>query len=211
MAEENKTQTLDDSTTASDPGQIKLSMSKFRVLRPDLFGLSGILISIRKFIRGGLSERIYAEEHLQFGDSRAAVVIAAGPLLIAAYTDELDCIALLRFPDDFTHAYTLSPGERLLTVNTYKDNSEYDSDLIIGPRMLNRWSGFYPLIAEFLTDDQKRLAERKSQINEKEWRRAEKMGRDYLKRYPGVARDGRPVYSSYPAAIPTDAGETGSK
>lgn len=211
MAEENKKQTLDGSTTASDPGQIKLSLSKFRILRPDLFGLSGILISIRKFFRGGLPERVYAEEHLQFGDSRAAVVITAAPLLIAAYTDELDCIAMLRFPDEFIHTYKLSPGDRLLTVNTYKDDSEYDSDLIIGPKMLNRWSGFYPLIADFLTEDQKRLAERQSQINEKEWRRAEKMGRDYLKRYPGVARDGRPVYSSYPAAIPTDTNETGEK
>ena len=38
-------------------------------------------------------------EHLEHGDSRAAIVISTDPeLLIAAYTDELDCIAMLRLP-----------------------------------------------------------------------------------------------------------------
>jgi len=37
--------------------------------------------------------------HLKMGDSRAAVVISIHPkLVIAAYTDELDCVAMLQFP-----------------------------------------------------------------------------------------------------------------
>ena len=39
---------------------------------------------------------------------RAAVVIAVKPLLIAAYTDELDCIAMLHFPEELAAEYALA-------------------------------------------------------------------------------------------------------
>lgn len=197
-----KTRTLDDTTSASDPGQINLSHPKLRILRPDLYGISGILKSVLAFFRIGFPERIYIEEQLQCGDSRAAVVISTAPLLIAAYTDELDCIAMLRFPDDFVHQYKLSDGKRLLTVNCYGNSEDYDPDLIPGSEMIKRWTGFHPLIADFLTDNYDRIRMRKEQISEKEWQRTRMMGKEYLNRYPGMARDGRPVYASVPAVIP---------
>src|SRR5262249_51250149 len=83
-------------------------------------------------------ERIYIEEQLQHGDSRAAIVVCTAPLLVAAYSDELDCIAMLRFPNTFAEEYKLWVGSRLLTVNTYGRGQKYDEDLILGPNLIER-------------------------------------------------------------------------
>lgn len=165
--------------------------------------MSGIWESILVFFRLVWPQRIYIEEQLQCGDSRAAVVVSVNPLLVAAYTDELDCVAILRFPNEFIHQYRLSIGTRLMTVNTYKTQEmspEYDPDLILGPLLIQRWTGFHPIIADFVTDDYDRLEARKKQINEDEWQRTKAMGTEYIKRRPGIARDGRPVLSSIPVA-----------
>ena len=200
MSTGNRTRTLDDSTFATDPGQIRLSHKKLRVLRPDLYGIRGLWQTVLAFFRLAWPQRTYIEEQLQCGDSRAAVVISTSPLTIAAYTDELDCIAMLHFPAEFVDRYHLSKGTRLLTVNCYGSLPEYDPDLILGPNLIQRWTGFHPVIAEFLTDDDDRVDARKQQITEDEWQRALTMGREYAKRYPNVARDGRPVYSATPAS-----------
>ena len=199
MSAGNRTKTLDDSTFATDPGQIRLSRNKLRVLRPDLYGLRGLWQSILAYFRLGWPQRTYIEEQLECGDSRAAVVISTSPLLIAAYTDELDCVAMLRFPGEFVDQYQLSKGTRLLTVNCYGSLPDYDPDLILGPKLIKRCTGFHPLIADFLTDDGERVEARKKQISEDEWQRALDMGTEYARRYPRVARDGRPVYSATPA------------
>ena len=53
-------------------------------------------------------------------------------ILIAAYTDELDCVAMLEFPKEPLREYSLSVGSRLLTVNVYERKNKTDSDLIRG-------------------------------------------------------------------------------
>ncbi len=201
MGTGNRAQTLDDSTLATAPGQIRLSHDKLRVLRPELYGIRGIWNTALAFFRLGWPQRTYIEEQLECGDSRAAVVISTSPLLIAAYTDELDCIAMLRFPDKFVSQYHLSKGSRLLTVNCYGNLPDYDPDLVLGPKLIQRWTGFHPVIADFLTDDGDRVDALKNQITEGEWERALAMGTEYARRYPNVARDGRPVYSATPAHV----------
>lgn len=202
--------TLDNRTYASDPGHITLSDDKLRELRPDLHDRGCCFILSRAFDH--YSEQFYIREHLHYGDSRAAVVVSTSPLLVAAYTDELDCVAILRFPDHFCLNYSLRSGSRLLTVNTYKtpECSPSDKDLIPGPHMIPRWVGFNPIIADFLTDDQSRLATRKMEISEAEWQRAQEMGNEYVELRPGVWREGRPAagrhnpksrYSCCPADI----------
>ncbi|MEQ9672505.1 hypothetical protein [Coleofasciculus sp. G2-EDA-02] len=89
----------------------------------------------------------------------------------------------------------------MLTVNCYRKSQDYDQDLIPGPKLIQRWTGFHPIIADFLTDDYDRLEARKNEITEDEWQRAETMGTEYIQLRPGVARNGRPVYSSIPAQI----------
>jgi hypothetical protein len=193
--------TPDSATQASDPGRLRVSHHRLRALRPDLYGLRGWCKSLLARLRGSRPLRAFVEEQLQLGDSRAAVVVSAAPLLVAAYTDELDCIAMLRFPDALVAQHRLSIGTRLLTVNYYGHSESYDADLLPGPKRTQRWTGFHPLIADFLSDDDARVAACKQRIGEGEWQRALELGSQYATLRPGVARDGRPGYASYPALV----------
>ncbi len=197
MSEPARTRTLDDTSRASDPGQIWLSRAKLKLLRPDLFGFRAFF----RWFWSSFPQLTYIGEQLQHGDSRAARVVSTSPLLVAAYTDELDCVAMLRFPDAFREVYGLTVGSRLLTVNTYKRGRAYDSDLILGPNRFERWVGFHPIIAEFVSDDLPRIEARKAQITEEEWARTASLGAGYLAAKPGIARDGRPVYAAVPAGM----------
>jgi hypothetical protein len=76
--------TLDDSTVASNPGDITLSHQKLRVLRPDLYGFRGLIYSLLSALRIFPPQKEYIEEQVKYGDSRAAVVVSTNPLLVAA-------------------------------------------------------------------------------------------------------------------------------
>src|SRR5688572_27161776 len=106
----------DDRTYASDPGRLTLSRRRFRRLEPAARGLRGWLW--RRLWGGAVLEEML-NEHLLLGDSRAACVISMDPLLVVAYTDELDCVAMLSFPSWLIEEHRLRLGSRLLTVNTY--------------------------------------------------------------------------------------------
>jgi len=192
---------LDNNTFATESGQIVLSDKKLRILRPSLYGLGALQRKIERFLGKGWDEKLYIQEQLLGGDIDAAVVMSTSPLLIVAYSEDLDCVAMLRFSESLVTEYDLREGSRLLTVNSYKSNQPYDPDLTIGPNHTSRWVGFHPLIADFLTEDMQQLKRRKRAITEDEWQLATTMGRAYMKRYPDIARDGRPVFASIPAKI----------
>jgi hypothetical protein len=60
------------------------------------------------------------------------------------------------------------------------------------------------VIAEFVSNDRKRIDERKAEISAEEWDRCERMGHDYLRQFPDRWRDGSPLQSAVPAQ---DAGD----
>lgn len=176
---------------ASDPGGFAISHEKLKALRPDLFPSPGIRGQLTNWLFNNSDIRSF-EYHLQNGDTRAAVVVMLDPLLVAAYTDELDCVAILEFPDAFVEQYELSEGTRLLTVNRYRPDAPLDDDLIPGPDHTKRYYGFVPIIADFLTDSRDQIEHHRRRIDEAEWKRALLMGREYLTSRPGTARDGSP-------------------
>ena len=192
------TETLDDTAGASSPAQVQLSHAKLRQLHPELYS------PLAKWIyRRRTAEWLHRiTEHLFYGDSRAAVVVSTSPLIVAAYTDEIDCVALLRFDDSLASQYALEIGSRLVTANIYYylEESGYESDLIPGPATTARYGNFVPLIADFLTNDVERLAERKAEISEDEWLRTETLGQTYLTENIALPRDGRPCWCYEPAA-----------
>ena len=192
------TETLDDTAVASFPAGVRLSHAKLRKLQPELYS------PLAKWIyRRRTAEWLtLIKEHLLYGDSRAAVVVSTSPLIVAAYTDEIDCVALLRFDDSFVSEYALEIGSRLITANLYDYLAEpgYESDLIPGPATSERYGNFTPLIADFLTDDVERLAERKAEITADEWLRTETLGQTYLTENFARPRDGRPCWCFQPAA-----------
>lgn len=166
----------DDASFASDPGSIVLSLSMLRELQPEQSAWTP-------------DEEI--AEHLMLGDSRSAVVVSVDPLVVAAYTDELCCVALLEFPAWLVARHDLEVGSRLLTVNTYRWAGEAAADLLPGPDDTGSFVDFFPIIADFLSEDVERLVQRKREIDEAEWARAEQLGQVAL-RQGQPHRDGQP-------------------
>jgi hypothetical protein len=193
--------------TVNDTLTLTLSSQKLKALQPELYSSR----SWQKFLRENgyrLSSpnedsdhwKSYVEENLRRGDCRAAVVVSASPLLIAAYAAELDCVALLSFPPQFAAKYDLKAGARMLAVNIYLEwNFFRPEDLNPGPGQTGKYRNFAPLIAEFLTDDAEVIKDKKAGITKAEWERADALGKEYLKRNGEKARDGRPLLCHLPA------------
>jgi len=138
-------------------------------------------------------------ETLARGASRAAVVVDAAESIVACYTDELDCVVLLRFDAGFGLVHGWQNGTRLLCVNSYVAREQgIAPDLVPGPGDTGRWGNVWPLIADLLTDDHAGLAARKRAIVAAEWDRTGQLGRARLAS-AGVPRDGRPLGSRQPA------------
>jgi hypothetical protein len=103
---------------------------------------------------------------------------------------------MLSFPHWLVEEHDLKTGDRLLTVNTYSRGQRIAPDLIAGPRQRGRWVNFYPIIAEFFSDDVQRIQKRKARIAEKEWTRCAQMGRERLSSSPARWRNGSPFWSA---------------
>lgn len=190
---------------ASDPGQLRVSDSKVRDLHPELYERKGLMRFLNQPTAEQKEKLQRLASHLQHGDSRAAVVVSGNPLVVAAYTDELDCVALLRFPDEMARAYQLQPGSRLLTLNSYGRGTQVASDLLPGPACTQRWTNFCPVIAEFVSDDVARIGMRKAEISEEEWARTWEQAQAYSTTRGLACRDGRPLMAHKPAP---DAAQT---
>jgi hypothetical protein len=200
---------LDDRTWATDPGSVALSHARLAEVQPEL-------LTNRTFRCGPVCaiEHPAAEmrerfaEHLRLGDSRAAVVVSIAPLVVAAYSSDLDACVLATHPSSLVEKHGLEVGSRLLTVNIYarvspKSGGErlYAADLLPGPARTG-WSNFTPLIADFLSDDGPRIEARKRAIAEKEWQRLEECARERIARFGlDTARDGRPTRVATPVRI----------
>lgn len=185
----------DDTTRADEPGCVTLSLTKLKRLHPELFGTWAGLRNV--FRRGSIETSVeIIAEHMGFGDARAAVVVGIAPLLVAAYSYELDCAAVLAFDDSFARDYRLELGSRLFTVNTYRRGT-LAVDLVQGPASRGRWKNVHPCIAEFLSDDIEYIEVRKREIAEAEWTRARVCGQEWVAR-GARPRDGRPLKSFLP-------------
>lgn len=196
--------TLDNSTEASNPGWLRLSPRKLNAMHPELaspWAWAAHIIRERK--TRGLSRafwRTHIEEHLMHGDSRAAIVVSIDPLRIAAYTDELDCVVLLKFDQSYVREYSLRVGSRLLTVNTYSSVERgYASDIVLGECHGGNWGNYAPYIGEFLSDDVLVMEQRKASMSDDEWLRTTMLANEYRKTKGLIARDGRPMHCAKPA------------
>jgi hypothetical protein len=76
---------------SSDPLGASCCPARLRHLHPELFGLRGQVSSLSADDRDQLIARTSA--YLFFGDSRAAGVLQTAPLVVAAYSDEMDMAA----------------------------------------------------------------------------------------------------------------------
>jgi len=180
---------------ASNPALVTLSDARLRRLQPQLFDVTqwpreADRIDRVDGIRGALAR----------GDAHAAVVIDAAAGVVASYTDELDCVVMLKFDPALFDEHGWQDGTRLLSANTYSSRQKgVAPDLLPGPGDSGRWGNVRPLIADLLTDDRAGLAARKQSIDEAEWTRALDLGRR-MHADRGIARDGRPLTAGRPVA-----------
>lgn len=192
-------------TTASDPGRLALDRKLLRQIEPELRGPR--LEHWKNRDRQQGTSRVAGSydaiaDHLQKGDTRAAIVLEVEPsVLVAAYTDELDCVAVLEFPSEVAERFRLEPGGRLVTVNYYMQRDEVERDLESGPDDTGRFQNFHPLIGSFLSSDRRRLRELEAAIPEEEWDRAQQFGDEWLSWYEDGdvrPRNGAPLCSNGP-------------
>lgn len=182
--------------SASHAGRFKFSQERFRSLYPEYFRFFGRKSPSDDRTLDECYESL--QDHLQRGDTRAAVVVSTDPILVAAFTDELDCIAMLQFPHRPKATGRLEVGSRLLTSNMYHNKLNIASDLRPGERDTQRFQNFHPVIADFFADDHFSVLQRKEAIAEDEWECAMEMGQKYRKERPDYIRDGCPLDSQKP-------------
>lgn len=182
------------------PGCIKLSRTKLRRLCPELFPSVARPSSIVRWLVWDSMSSVYViGDILVHGGSGPALVMSTDPLLVASYSQNLDCVAMLRFPSEFVDEYGLRRGSRLLTVLNCFPGSELAPDLEDGPDSWEDCTNFIPFIADFLTEDVRQLETRKAGIAEHWWDWTHFLGEKYLKNLGPVARDGRPTRCWIPA------------
>jgi len=200
-----KRRNVNQRSFASAPLGLELSDFKLRQLCPSLYCRSGVSGTLRCLFYDGFGSRYYIRDMLIHGDSRAAIVLRVFPLLVASYCDDLDGVCVLRFPDDLVIEYELNPGTKLVTVlNSWcmpigLQLGQVARDLALGGRGNPCYLNFWPLIADFLSDDVEKVAARKEQISAREYERCRLLGEEHLRLFNGLARDGRPDRSMHPA------------
>lgn len=183
----------DNRTHASNAGRITLSPTQLSELEPMLAPPPPTIFSESTYTM--LMESI--TEHLKMGDARSAVVVQLNPLLVASYSDDLDAVVILQFPQWLVKTHTLKVGSRLLAINTFNRVVE-GTDIVRGPDALHPYKNVFPIIAEFVCDNPDQVSQAKAAIPETEWQHCLSLGQSYRQQYPTRIRNGSPLLAEIP-------------
>ena len=179
----------DSNSFTASPRSISLSLSKLDKFKDQLSPMDKLIAKF-KYSPDKL------DNYLKNGDSQAAVVLQTyNTLIVAAYSSELDSVALLQFPVSIAKQYDLAVGDRLLTINSYHQGKKRAVDLQQGADSTTRYHNFYPLIADFLSEDDAAIESIKRQIKDSDWEKVLKMGHTKMMQKGVVPRNGSPYAS----------------
>lgn len=137
-------------------------------------------------------------DHLDRGDSRAALVASIEPLVVSCYSDELDAVILVEFPAKLAQQYELKAGDKLIASWTYPRRSEFASDIEPGESYLGRQKNGIPYVADFFSDSQEKIARRKAGVSDAEWKRTRELTGPALRRAAGKYRSAFPLETHLP-------------
>ena len=153
--------------------------------------------SFRNRINTKFSGRFYSDMQIEnvmrallYGDTQPAVVVLTEPLVIAAYSDEMDAVVMLRFPSEFVAKYGLTPGTRLTASCVYFSGEQVAADIFVGERYLRRWVDFMPIVQLFLGKGDEKIRAKTALFGEDVWSRVAEMADAYLYEHPDLFRDG---------------------
>ena len=170
-------------TYADNQGGVKFSYKKYYTFRNKInttFG--GRFYSDMKID--------YVTRALYYGDTQPAVVMSVDPLLIAAYSDEMDAVVMLRFPAEFVSTYNLYPGCRLTTSNVYFTHPQFAKDIFYGEHFYHRYVDFMPIVQLFLGKKDEMIRQKAELFDEETWQMVRDKGYEYMQLHPDLCRDG---------------------
>lgn len=185
-------------TFAGNPGRIQIDQKKLARYERNFQGCFGVIAKILYALFRVPGEVAALEEHAQKGDCNAATVVNLVPLIVAAYSDELDAVALLQFTNREREEYELEVGTMLVSANKYfleVARTEAD-DITMGPANHNRWKNFQPVILNFIVSDPQRLEEICAGIPQYQWQRCLELGTEKFQQFPHQIRNGSPFLST---------------
>ena len=132
----------------------------------------------------------YVARALCYGDTQPALVVSVSPLTIAAYSDEMDGVLMLRFPDEFVDKFNLYPGMRLTTSNVYFRGEGFPADIMIGEDFCHQYTDFLPIVQLFLGKNNEKIKAKAELFGEDIWSRVEEKAAQYTRKHPDLFRDG---------------------
>lgn len=153
--------------------------------------------SFRKKIGTKFSERFRADMKIDFvarallyGDTQPAVVVSTAPLLIGAYSDEMDAVVMLRFPEEFAKQYDLTVGTRMTTSNVYFSKGAIADDIHVGEKYSRQYTDFSPLVQLFFGKKDDKIKQKTELFGEDTWQAVTEKAKEYLRLNPDCSRDG---------------------
>lgn len=153
--------------------------------------------SFRNKINVKFSERFRSDMQLdraimalRYGDTQPAVVVSVDPLLIAAYSDEMDAVIMLKFLKEFGDRHNLSVGSRLTTSCVYSYGNSVADDIHIGEKYSCQFSDFIPIVQLFLGKNDRKIIEKVNLFGEDIWQIVSQKADEYMRLYPDSFRDG---------------------
>ena len=132
----------------------------------------------------------FVSRALCYGDTQPALVTSLSPLTIAAYSDEMDGVLMLRFPDEFVDKFNLYSGMRLTTSNIYFRYEEFPDDIMVGENFSRSYNDFLPIVQLFIGKNDKKIMEKTELFGEDVWKRVEACAALYTEKHPDLYRDG---------------------
>ena len=170
-------------TQAENQANVKFSYKKY--------------YSFRNKINPKFSERFRSDMRIEFvtralfyGDTQPALVVSTSPLLIAAYSDEMDAVVMLQFPEDFAEQYHLTVGTRLTTSNVYFDGASIAEDIHVGEKYSRQYADFVPIVQLFLGKKDDKIMQKVYLFSADVWQTVSEKANEYARRYPDCYRNG---------------------
>jgi hypothetical protein len=179
---------------AETPARVEVDPKLAFRFQRQFYGCVGAPVGWLLGLMGAGTELSRLQEHARNGDCQPAVVIALNPVVVAAYADELDDVALLRFNEPFIAKLGLTVGTCLISANAYFDQTgrTHANDIMKGERSHGRYVNFHPVILNFITRNGNLLEQLRAQIPQEAWERAYELGAKKLAAHPHLLRYGSP-------------------
>lgn len=125
----------------------------------------------------------FINENFIYGDTQPAIVVSLSPLVISAYSDELDAVLFLKFPEEIGTSYGLQEGMRLTAATVYPSAKTLSKDIFPGHNYNGQFKDFKPMIHLFLSYDDERALELTSNFSEDIWEYVEQLTAERAKKH----------------------------